>query len=256
MTSSRPQAALLGAAFGAGALFGRVSASSQIRFARMAGSSIAGPRRRRLGHRLPQRRLLPARAGRERDVDDLRLAFAILTTHWHALGRPAAARRRRRRRSTARSARDRFVDGRAPRAGRSTASSCSRAPARLLGDWFADAYADDDAARLGHRVRDRRRSAPPTTPSSGSRWPRLGAATRPRPRRPSEQIWHTYPPVEMPSADGRHRRAHAARDVAGLRQRARALHAAAPRRAGGPDVRDRGRRRHRARAARSSPAAT
>jgi hypothetical protein len=34
---------LLGAAFGAGALVGRASASSQLRFARMSGSSIAGP---------------------------------------------------------------------------------------------------------------------------------------------------------------------------------------------------------------------
>src|SRR6185295_9855598 len=76
---------LLGAAFGAGALVGRASGSPQLRFARMTGSSIAGPdaagwitdflnaayyRRDRL----------------TRDVDDLRLAYAIVTTRWHRLG--------------------------------------------------------------------------------------------------------------------------------------------------------------------------
>jgi hypothetical protein len=40
MTANRPL--LVGAAFGAGALVGRATASPQARFARMTGSSIAG----------------------------------------------------------------------------------------------------------------------------------------------------------------------------------------------------------------------
>ena len=74
-----------GAAFAAGALVGRASGSPQVRFARMTGSSIAAPDaagwitdflNAAYYRRDPDRR----------DVDDLRLAFAIVTTRWHRLG--------------------------------------------------------------------------------------------------------------------------------------------------------------------------
>src|SRR5262245_42621636 len=82
---ARPRLLLLGAAFGAGALVGRGSASAQFRFAKMTGSSIAA-------HdaagwitdflNAAYYRRDPAR----RDVDDLRLASAIVTTRWHRAG--------------------------------------------------------------------------------------------------------------------------------------------------------------------------
>ena len=122
------------------------SGAGPVRFARMTGSSIAG------------RDAAPwvtdflnaayyRRAGDERDVDDLRLAFAILTTYWYRKrpGAPAA-RHRPAPPSTARSAPTASTPTRR-RAGRSTARSCSRAPRDLIGDWFAEAYADD--ARRG-----------------------------------------------------------------------------------------------------------
>jgi hypothetical protein len=72
--------------------------------------------------------------------------------------------------------------------------------ARLLGDWFGDAYADDArrawgiafetvAARDAYRPEERLRKA------------RLGPLT-PGTAPGREQIWHTYPPVAVPSADG------------------------------------------------------
>ena len=65
-----------------------------LRFARMAGSSIAARDAAAVDHRLPQRRVLPP-PGDEREVDDLRLAFSVLTTYWYrkALRAPAARHR-------------------------------------------------------------------------------------------------------------------------------------------------------------------
>ena len=71
--------------------------------------------------------------------------------------------------------------------------------ARLHGDWFGDAYADD--ARRGWGIafetvqeRDAYR------PEQRLELARLGPLT-PETAPPSEQTWHTYPPVAMPSAD-------------------------------------------------------
>src|SRR5262245_42463383 len=107
MAPSRPL--LLGAAFGAGALAGRASASAQMRFARMSGSSIAAPDA--AGWITDFLNAAYYRRDPDaRDVDDLRLAFAIVTTRWHRLGH------RRLRVSDvvpfhAAFGRDRFVDG-------------------------------------------------------------------------------------------------------------------------------------------------
>src|SRR3954454_21792680 len=73
---------LVGAAFGAGALVGRASASPPLRFARMTGSSIAG----RDAAAWVTDFLNAAyyrRDPAERDVDDLRFAFGVLTTYWY-----------------------------------------------------------------------------------------------------------------------------------------------------------------------------
>src|SRR4051794_20092035 len=83
MASSRPL--LFGAAFGAGAPVGPASASPHLRFARMTGSSIAGPDA--AGWITDFLNAAYYRRDPEgRDVDDLRLASAIVTTRWHRLG--------------------------------------------------------------------------------------------------------------------------------------------------------------------------
>src|SRR4051812_50116892 len=89
MASSRPL--LFGAAFGAGALVGRASVSPQLRFARMTGSSIAGPDA--AGWITDFLNAAYYRREPEgRDVDDVRLASAIGTPRWprprHRRARP------------------------------------------------------------------------------------------------------------------------------------------------------------------------
>jgi hypothetical protein len=196
MIANRPL--LVGAAFGAGALVGRASASPQARFARMTGSSIAGSDaagwitdflnaayyRRDPAHR---------------DVDDLRLASAIVTTRWHRLGH-----RRLRLGDVvpfhAAFGRDRFVDGKRSERGTLDRGQLLEGAERLLGAWFADAYADAERrgwgiafetpeVRAGHDPEVRLRLA------------RLGSSSPPE-ATGKEQTWHTYPAVEMPSSDG------------------------------------------------------
>jgi hypothetical protein len=195
MTASR--SLLIGAAFGAGALVGRASASSQARFARMTGSSIAGADA--AGWitdflNAAYYRRDPAR----RDVDDLRLAWAIVTTRWHRLGH-----RRLRLGDVVpfhrAFGRDRFVGARSER-GTLDRDQLLEGAGRLLGPWFADAYAD--AGRRGWGIAfesPEERSA--YDPEVRLRMARLGSST-PSEAPEHEQIWHTYPGVEMPSSDG------------------------------------------------------
>jgi hypothetical protein len=168
-----------------------------LRFARMSGSSIAG------------RDAAPwvtdflnaayyRRPAAEREVDDLRLAFAVLTTYWY---REAGGRRLR------------FTDlaafHRAFGAVRFDTTESGRGllhreqllagGEKLLGDWFPEAYADD--ARRGWGI------AFPTVeerdaydPERRMKLARLGEPT-PEAAPPEQQVWHTYPPVEMPSAE-------------------------------------------------------
>ena len=140
--------------------------------------------------------------------------------------------------------------------GRGTLSreALERGAAKLIGDWFAEAYADD--ARRGWGIAfptvEERAAYDPEHRMKLAKLGELTAESAPL----EEQVWHTYDPVAVPSAEGVIAAITAARDVAGLRDRDRPLHAAARRRARGPDVRDRGRGRTRARRCRSSPAAT
>ena len=194
MTVSRPL--LVGAAFGAGALVGRASASPQLRFARMTGSSIAGPDAAGwitdfLNSAYYRRD--PAR----RDVDDLRLASAIVTTRWHRLGH------RRLRLGDAVAfhrafGRERFIDGARSARGTLDRGQLLDGAGRLLGPWFAGAYAD--SARRGWGIAfesPEERAA--YDPEVRLRLARLGSSTPPEaPGR--EQTWHTYPAVEMPSS--------------------------------------------------------
>jgi hypothetical protein len=175
-----------------------LAAWGPVRFARMTGSSIAAP------DAAPWiTDFLNAayfrRPADERAVDDLRLAHAILTTRWHRLGH-----RRLRAMDAAAFHRDfgraRFIDGTRSARGTLSREQLLEGAERLHGPWFPDAYADaarrgwgiafeDEADRAGYRPEVRQRTG------------RLGPLT-PGTRPGKEQTWHTYPPVEVPSADG------------------------------------------------------
>jgi hypothetical protein len=185
----------------AGAGLARALGSGPARLARMAGSTIAAPDAAGwITDFLNAAYFRRAEAGGgARDVDDLRLALAVVTTRWHAQGH-------RRLRATDAVAfhrafgRDRFLDAsRSPRGTLDRAQLLAGA-GRLLGPWFADAHADDDrrgwgiafptlAAKAAYRPEDRLAGA------------RLGALTPPE-APPVQQTWHTYPPVRVPSAAG------------------------------------------------------
>lgn len=165
------------------------SAHDALAFAGLTGSSIAG------------RDAAPwvtdflnaayyRRPADERAVDDLRLAFAILTTYWwrkdgrrlHLADLPAFHRAFGKDRWAARGLLDR--------------SALLAGGDRLLGDWFADAYADD--GRRGWGI------AFPTVGERDAYDPgrrlalaKLGELTPEH----GEQPVHSYSPVPMPSFD-------------------------------------------------------
>ncbi len=168
-----------------------------IGFAKMAGSSIAG------------RNAAPwvtdflnaayyRRAAGERDVDDLRLAFCVLTTYWY---RTHPARKLR--------VSDLPAFHRAFGAGRfsteeSTRGTLSRdallrGAAQLLGDWFPEAYADDARRAWGiaFPTVEERDAYDPDCRMKLAKVGDLTAETAPL----DQQVWHTYAPVEMPSAE-------------------------------------------------------
>ena len=90
-----------------------------------------------------------------RDVDDLRLAFGDR----HDALAPSGHRRLRLGDAAAFIAafgREPFVDGARWRAGRSSASSCWRAPSRLLGPWFPCLRGPGAAGAGGSPLRVRR----------------------------------------------------------------------------------------------------
>jgi hypothetical protein len=172
--------------------------SGPLHFARMSGSSIAG------------RDAAPwvtdflnaayyRRQGHGRAVDDLRLAFSVLTTYWY---REAADRRLRftdLRAFHRAFGGERFATDRSAR-GIMTREQLFEGAARLLGDWFPDAYADDERRGWGIAFPTPEEKAA-YDHSKRMKLARLYELT-PESTPPSEQVWHTYPPVEMPSAEG------------------------------------------------------
>jgi hypothetical protein len=189
---------LLGAAFGAGALVGRAYASPPLRFARMTGSSIAGPDAAGWITDFLNAAFYRRDPG-QRDVDDLRLASAIITTRWHALGH-----RRLRLGDVvpfhSAFGRDRFVDGARSARGTLDRAQLLEGASRLHGPWFADAYADDERRGWGIAFETAAERAA-YDPEVRLRLARLGPPTPPH-APGAEQTWHTYPPVEVPSSDG------------------------------------------------------
>jgi hypothetical protein len=168
-----------------------------LRFARMTGSSIAG------------RDAAPwvtdflnaayyRRAVDDREVDDLRFAFGVLTTYWYNkdthrrlhLSDLAAFHKA--------FGSERFHTDRSAR-GTLSRDQLEEGAALLLGDWFPEAYADDARRGWGigfETVADREAY----NPERRYVLARLGELT-PEVAPPQEQTWHTYPPVRMPSAE-------------------------------------------------------
>jgi hypothetical protein len=175
-----------------------VKPGGPLRFARMTGSSIAG--RDAAGwvtdflNAAYYRRPIA-----DRDVDDLRLAFAILTTYWYRRNSP------RRLRLTDLAAfhrgygRHRFdteLSGR----GLLSRAQLLKGAEQLLGEWFPEAYADDARRAWGIAFPcvDERNAYDPGRRLDLAKVGRLTPESAPA----EEQTWHTYPPVEMPSAEG------------------------------------------------------
>ena len=167
------------------------------RFARMTGSSIAG--RDAAGWVTD---FLNAayyrRSVQERDVDDLRLAFCVLTTYWyrkpghgrlHVTDLPVFHRA---------FGKERFATGDSSRGTLSRAQLLDGAE-RLLGGWFSAAYADDSRRGWGIAFETAEDRAA-YDPESRMKLARVGELT-PERAPMSTQTWHTYPPVRMPSAE-------------------------------------------------------
>jgi hypothetical protein len=188
---------LLSAAAGAAVALGvqRAVTSAPGRVAQMGGSTLAS-----VGAAAWITDLLNAayyaKRRDQRTLDDLRLAFTILTTYWshngaRRLGSTDVVRFHRAL-GTAR------LRGTGGRTGTLDTAALLAGGARLLGDWFPEAARDWD--RLGWGI------AFPTAAHKDAHDPeirlgqaRVGALTPPQAPE-SEQVWHTYPPVEVPDA--------------------------------------------------------
>jgi len=133
----------------------------------------------------------------ERRVDDMRLAFSILTTYWYrkAHGRLRITDLPAFHRAFGAHRFDKQDAGR----GLLSREQLLLGAAGLIGDWFPDAYHDDE--RRGWGI------AFPTVEEKAAYEPRrrrklaqVGELT-PESAPPEQRIWHTYPPVRMPSAE-------------------------------------------------------
>ncbi|MEA2151020.1 MAG: hypothetical protein QOD69_2850 [Solirubrobacteraceae bacterium] len=139
-----------------------------------------------------------ARIPELRDVEDLRIAFAILTTRWHRLGHrrlhaPDVVAFHRA------FVRARLCDSAESPRGTLTREQLLEGAERLFGPWFAEAYRDDERRHYGiaFETLDDRDAY---KPEYRLRHAKLGAPTPPaRPRK--EQVWHTYHPVPISSPE-------------------------------------------------------
>jgi hypothetical protein len=174
------------------------TAAGPLAFARMSGFSIAG---RDAAAWITD--FLNAayyrRPVEERDVDDLRAAFCVLTTYWYG-----KASGRRLHLTDVRAfhtayGRERFATEHSDR-GTLSRDQLLDGAAELLGDWFPDAYADGARRAWGiaFATVDERDAYEPERRMKLSR---VGELT-PEKAPPEEQTWHTYPAVAMPSAEG------------------------------------------------------
>ena len=192
--SSTPPIAKAALAAAAGALIVRaVRRNPQVRFAAMSGTSIA-----HVGAAGWITDFLNAayfrRPSGGRQVDDLRLAFGILTTRWDrndhrrlGAGDLAAFHRA--------FGRERFIDDASSPRGTLDRDQLMVGAARLFGDWFPAAWNDPERRAYGiafREVGDRRAYLPEVRLQHAQ----LGGITPPR-AEPGEQTWHTYPAVRL-----------------------------------------------------------
>ena len=171
--------------------------SGLLGFARMTGSSIAG------------RDAAPwvtdflnaayyRRDPEDREVDDLRLAFCILTTYWHRKPRHHRLRLTDLRAFHQAYGHDRFSTQATVRPTLTRAQLLENA-GTLIGPWFADAYADPRRRGWGIAF-DTEEARAAYDPACRMELACLGELS-PEIAPPERQVWHTYPPVEMPSAE-------------------------------------------------------
>jgi hypothetical protein len=157
-------------------------------FARMTGSSIAG-RDAAVWVTDFLNAAYYRRAGEAREVDDLRLAFCVLTTYWHRHGKlhldDLGAFHRA------------FGKSRFESRGTLARVALLEGGARLLGDWFPEAYATRRGWGIAFETQAERDAHEPERRLALARLGPLTPETAPR----SEQVWLTYEPVELPSAE-------------------------------------------------------
>lgn len=139
-----------------------------------------------------------ARKPELREVEDLRIACAILATRWHRNGHhrlhahDVAAFHRA-------FFKDRIIDAVHSPRGTLDAEQLLHGASRLLGPWFAEAYADDERRAHGIAFEDDEDRAS-YRPEYRLRHSTLGDPTPPQ-NELSGQVWHTYDPVPVPSAE-------------------------------------------------------
>jgi hypothetical protein len=162
-------------------------------FAAMVGSSIAGKDSTSwVLHFLSA--AYYTKANDERQLEDLHLAQAVLTTHWYRLGRPLRATDVRTFHNAFRRVRD---GGSHYPAGRLDHDQLERGALELHGEWFLEAYADPARRAWGvaFKSSDERDSyRPEARLDTGA----LGELSPPV-TRPDEETWHAYEPVAVPS---------------------------------------------------------
>src|SRR6516225_340872 len=137
------------------------------------------------------------KADDERDLDDLRLAHTVLTTHWHRLGRRLRTTDVHHFHQAFRRARG---GGSHYPAGRLDRDQLERGALELHGDWFLEAYADPARRVWGVAFEspdERDAYRPEERLEAGA----LAELTPPV-SEPGEQTWHSYEPVDVPSAEG------------------------------------------------------
>jgi hypothetical protein len=137
------------------------------------------------------------KADDERELDDLRLAHAVLTTHWHRLGRQLRGTDVHHFHQAFRRARG---GGSHYPAGRLDREQLERGALQLHGDWFLEAYSDPARRAWGvafESPAERDAYRPEDRLDTGAL-----AELSPPVSEPGEQTWHSYEPVEIPSVAG------------------------------------------------------
>lgn len=188
---------LLAVAAGAGVAVGvdRVRRSDAFSTVRLAGSTLASPTAATWITDFLNAAYY-AKDPALRDLDDLRLAFSVVTTYWNEQGtRKLKARDVLRFHEAFGTARLRGVGG---RTGTLDTAALLAGGDRLFGSWFSTAALDPERRGWGIVFRTPGHKAG-HDPEQRLAQTELGALTPPQ-RPEGEQVWHTYPPVEVPDA--------------------------------------------------------